>query len=35
MKQNFMIGSLDNMNDIMQICSDGTPCIMISGEQDR
>lgn len=35
MKQNYVIGSFDEVSNIMQISSDGTPCVIVSGEPDR
>ena len=29
------MGGLDDLNDIMQVSSDGTPCIFVSGETDK
>jgi hypothetical protein len=35
MKQNFLIGGSDSINDILSVSSDGTPCIFVSGDQDK
>jgi PAS domain S-box-containing protein len=35
MKQNFVLSGLDDMSDILQLSSDGTPCVMVSGEPEK
>lgn len=35
MKQNFVIGNFEEVSNIMQISTDGTPCIIVSGEPEK
>lgn len=35
MKRNMAMGNFDESMNLMQISSDGTPCIVVSGEPDK